>query len=141
MAPTGEISGTVLEDHSTRLDNICAMANINITYVGLDGEVRSDMSETGKYGQTYIGPAAGILVHVRSRDTGEPTACTLPLTTNSTADHKLPVSEPWIALIKRGECDFAEKVRHALRYNASAVLIYNHLESPNLDKMSIPADL
>ena len=140
MAPTGEISGTILEDHNMGL-NTCVMAYINTTYVGLDGEIRSDTSETGKYGETYIGSAVGILVHVRSRDTGEPTACSLPLTTNSTADHKLPISEPWIALIKRGNCDFAVKVRHALRYNATAVLIYNDRESPNLDKMSIPPEL
>ena len=140
MAPTGEISGTILEDNSMGL-NTCVMAYLNVTYVGLDGEIRSDTSETGKYGETYIGPAVGTLIHVRSRDTGESTACFLPLVTNSTADHKLPSSEPWIALIKRGGCDFAVKVRNALRYNASAVLIYNDRESPNLDKMSIPPEL
>ena len=140
MAPTGEISGTILEDHNTGL-TLCVMAHINVTYVGLDGEVRSDTSETGKFGETHVGSAAGTLVHVRSRDTGDPTACSLPLGTNSTADHKLPTTEPWVALIKRGNCDFAVKVRHALRYNASAVLIYNDRESPSLDKMSIPPDL
>ncbi|KAG9338621.1 hypothetical protein JZ751_025459 [Albula glossodonta] len=34
-------------------------------------------------------------------------------------------SEPWVALIERGNCTFTEKVQRAARQGASAVLIYN----------------
>ncbi|XP_021928938.1 protein goliath isoform X2 [Zootermopsis nevadensis] len=61
--------------------------------------------------------------------------------TYSTPDGRLPVSEPWIALIKRGQCEFAVKVMNALRNNASAVLVYNDKETHVLDKMRIPPEL
>jgi hypothetical protein len=61
--------------------------------------------------------------------------------TYSTQDQRLPVSEPWIALIKRGQCEFAVKVLNAILSNASAVLIYNDKETHILDKMSIPPEL
>jgi hypothetical protein len=79
-----------------------------------------------------------VLIHVRSKDSKEPTACELPLITDSTPDGKLPVSEPWIALIKRGDCEFGVKVRNAIASNASAVLVYNHVEATGLERMSIP---
>jgi hypothetical protein len=61
--------------------------------------------------------------------------------TYSTPDGRLPVSEPWIALVKRGQCEFAAKIINAIRSNASAVLVYNDKETHVLDKMSIPSDL
>jgi hypothetical protein len=48
------------------------------------------------------------------------------------------VSEPWIALIKRGDCEFGVKVKNAIDSNASAVLVYNNEEATALDRMSIP---
>jgi hypothetical protein len=105
------------------------------------GMLHSDNTESGKYGESYVGPAYGVLIHVRSVGTDEPTACTLPLITYSTSDGRLPVSEAWIALIKRGQCEFGVKVMNALRSNASAVIVYNDKETSVLDRMSIPPDL
>ena len=115
-------------------------AYINTTYIS-NGIVYSDNTESGKYGETYVGPAYGVLIHVRSGSNKDPTACTLPLITSSTQDGTLPVSEPWIALIKRGECDFGVKVKNAILSNASAVLVYNDLDANSLETMRIPSDL
>ncbi|XP_069696932.1 E3 ubiquitin-protein ligase goliath-like isoform X2 [Periplaneta americana] len=140
MAPAGEMSGpSVLEDHGFGPSG-CVNAFINVTYNASSGMFHSDSSESGKYGETLVGPASGILVHVRSHGTDDPTGCSMPLTTLSSADGKLP-SEPWIALIRRGQCDFAVKVHNAIRSNASAVLVYNDRDASSLDKMSIPAEL
>jgi hypothetical protein len=106
-----------------------------------NGVLHSENTESGKYGETYVGPAYGVLIHVRSMSTGEPTACTFPLMTYSTQDHRLPVTEPWIALIKRGQCEFAVKVINAMLSNASAVLVYNDKETHILGKMGIPPEL
>ncbi|KAB1253640.1 E3 ubiquitin-protein ligase RNF133 [Camelus dromedarius] len=39
--------------------------------------------------------------------------------------------KPWIALIERGNCTFAEKIQIAGRRNADAVVIYNGPETDN----------
>lgn len=140
VSPSGQRPAWYLEELS--LDNSsCMYAYINTTYIN-NGVVYSDNTESGRYGETYVGPAYGVLIHVRSGSNNDPTACTLPLITSSTQDGTLPVSEPWIALIKRGECDFGVKVKNAVLSNASAVLVYNDLEtSSGLEKMRIPSDL
>ena len=120
--------------------SICIYAYINTTYNTSDGAVHSEDKESGKFGETYVGPAYGVLIHVRSEWNENPTACTPPLITHSTEDGKLPVSEPWIALIKRGECEFGEKVKNAIHSSASAVIVYNDREATDLDRMSIPAE-
>ena len=39
-------------------------------------------------------------------------------------------SQPWIALVKRGECDYVQKVKIATeKYNASAVIVYDNLDA------------
>lgn len=141
MSRAGDLTTAFrLGDHNIRTGS-CIYAYINTTYNMSDGVLHSDNTESGKYGESYVGPASGVLIHVRSKRTGDPTACTWPLITYSTPDHRLPVSEPWIALVKRGECEFAVKVLNALLSNASAVLIYNDKETHILDKMSIPPEL
>jgi hypothetical protein len=115
-------------------------ADINTTYNKNNDVVHSAYPEYGKYGETYIGPAYGVLIHLRSKFSEDPTACDPPLVTHSTPDRTLPVSEPWIALIKRGECAFGVKVKNAIHSNASAVLVYNDRDATFLDKMSIPPE-
>ena len=36
-----------------------------------------------------------------------------------------PKEGPWIALIKRGDCTFSQKIRNAESLNASGVLVYD----------------
>jgi len=115
-------------------------AYINITHNANNGAVHSENKESGKFGETSVGSAYGLLIHVRSGQSGDPTACNLPLVTSSTTDGKLPVSEQWIALIQRGKCDFGDKVKNAIRSNASAVIVYNDHDATELDRMSIPPE-
>lgn len=140
VSPSGQRPAWYFEEHNLETGS-CIYAYINTTYNMSNGVLHSDNMESGKYGETYVGPAYGVLIHVRSESDAQPTACTLPLITYSTQDHTLPVSEPWIALIKRGHCEFAVKVMNAIRSNASAVLVYNDKETNVLDRMSIPSEL
>ncbi|XP_063046880.1 RING finger protein 148-like [Engraulis encrasicolus] len=70
--------------------------------------------ECGLYGQhSPLLAESGLLVLPNE----DPLACN-HTTFNAT-------QTPWIALIKRGNCTYTEKVNAAKRYNASAVVIYN----------------
>lgn len=110
-------------------------AYLNITYMDHETKrFRTEKSEIGKFGDGRVGPAAGVLVHVSSWE-GDHTGCAAPLR-SSWGKGALP-GEPWIALVKRGQCNFEVKVENAFRHNASAVLVYNDRESPNLDKMKL----
>jgi hypothetical protein len=138
VSPSGQRPVWYLEEP---LDTgICTYAYINITYNTSDGAVHSEDKESGKFGETSVGSAYGLLIHVRSEFNQNPTACTPPLITHSTEDGKLPVSEPWIALIKRGECDFGDKMKNAIHSNAFAVIVYNDREATDLDRMRIPPE-
>ena len=43
-----------------------------------------------------------------------------------------PKDGPWIALIKRGNCTFSQKIKNAESLNASGVLVYDHDSGANL---------
>ncbi|XP_045504825.1 protein goliath-like isoform X2 [Colias croceus] len=128
------------------------IANINITYEDEHGEIFNDTSEvrkthfasqfTGKYGEGYIGSARGMAVHVRARGPDgehDHTGCKWPLLSVAAPHDPLP-SEPWIAVIRRGSCNFEIKVQNAWRANASAVLIYNDRDTTLLEKMKLSTD-
>lgn len=108
-------------------------AYINITYRDAFGRLHSDKSEIGKFGESHVGYAVGILVHVRSSD-GDMTGCHMPL--KPSHGRTFP-REPWIALVKRGGCVFENKVNNAVAMNASGIIVYNDRESNNLDKMKL----
>lgn len=137
MPPSGRLPHAWPEDPSLDTSS-CRYANINTTYNNSNTVIHTAYPESGKYHDTYIAPVYGVLIHVRSKGSNEPTACVPPLITKSTPDRTLPVSEPWIALIKRGDCEFGVKVKNAIDSNASAVLVYNNEEATALDRMSIP---
>jgi hypothetical protein len=139
MPPSGRLPPSWFDDPSLDIGS-CRYANINTTYITNDGVVHAEHPESGKFGETYVGPASGVLIHVRSKKNGEPTACQPPLITYSTPDSTLPVSEPWIALIKRGDCEFGDKVRNAIHSNAAAVLVYNDADETSLTRMIIPPE-
>ncbi|XP_063927590.1 E3 ubiquitin-protein ligase goliath-like [Zophobas morio] len=115
-------------------------AYLNVSRMTDEGWVW-DKTEVGRYGGGYVGPAYGLLVHVSAK--GHPddhTGCTLPLQ-SSRADRRLPPpGEPWIALVKRGRCNFEVKVENAFRSNAAGVLVYNDRDSSTLDKMKLSSD-
>ncbi|MCI4379848.1 hypothetical protein PGIGA_G00233110 [Pangasianodon gigas] len=71
--------------------------------------------ECGRYGsESPLKQASGIVVL--------PNSDSLACQPNTTFTIK---EEPWIALIKRGNCTYAEKIQVAQREGASAVVIYN----------------
>ncbi|XP_041970117.1 protein goliath-like [Aricia agestis] len=116
------------------------VANINITYEDEHGVIYSETSESGKYGEGFVGSARGVAVHVRSRDSAhDHSGCKWPLLSAATPDLPLP-AEPWVAVIRRGSCNFEIKVQNAWRSNASAVLIYNDRDAPGLEKMKLSTD-
>ncbi|XP_047508320.1 protein goliath-like isoform X1 [Pieris napi] len=129
------------------------IANINITYEDEHGEMFTDTSEvrkkhyvlhysSGKYGEGIVSNAHGIAVHVRGRGpqgAHDHTGCQPPLISTAAPTQPLP-TEPWIAVIRRGSCNFEIKVQNAWKANASAVLIYNDRDTPMLEKMKLSTD-
>lgn len=89
----------------------------------------------------FLGSAFGELVHVTSRvRPDDHTGCQVPFA-SSRSDKTLPApGTPWIALIKRGRCNFENKVENAFRSNAAGVLVYNDRDSATLDKMKLSSD-
>ncbi|KOB67151.1 putative goliath E3 ubiquitin ligase, partial [Operophtera brumata] len=65
---------------------------------------------SGKYGEGFIGSSRGIAVHVRAKDADgahDHTGCMWPLWSVAT-NETLP-KEPWVAVIRRGNCNFEIK--------------------------------
>lgn len=44
--------------------------------------------------------------------------------------------KPWVALIRRGECNFEAKINNAYSHNATAVIIYDNTDSDEAVRMS-----
>lgn len=59
---------------------------------------------------------------------------------SSRSNRQLPPPGTWIALIKRGGCNFEIKVENAFRSNAAGVLVYNDRDSELLDKMKLSSE-
>lgn len=114
-------------------------AFLNITYVNrVTGELVSEKSDLGKFGDAHESVVRGVLIHVRSGSYAaneDPfTGCSFPL---KASYGWLPVNEPWIALIKRGGCSFQQKMENAYNSNASGFIVYNDKESTTLEKMKL----
>lgn len=117
-----------------------SLALIQISYKNEHGEMYEEASESGKYGEGYVGFAEGVAVLVQAAyaDGGEHdhTGCTWPLLNAADPAEPLP-SEPWIAVMRRGSCNFEIKVQNAWKSNASAALIYNDRDTTVLEKMKL----
>lgn len=114
-------------------------AFLNITYVNrVTGELVSEKSDLGKFGDAHESVVSGVLIHVRSKyDTANEdpfTGCGFPL---KASYGWLPMNEPWIALVKRGGCSFQQKMENAYKSNASGFIVYNDKESTTLEKMKL----
>lgn len=140
--PEDWVSGSPFS-HFTADDSradIFTSAYLNVTFLTEEGW-KWDKTDVGRYGGGYVGPAFGELIHVTSRvRPDDHTGCQLPLG-SSRADRSLPSpGTPWVALIKRGRCNFENKVENAFRSNAAGVLVYNDRDSATLDKMKLSSD-
>lgn len=113
------------------------LAYLNYSYTDSNNAVNQEGDLIGKYGEGRILNRTGLLVHVTKSDNpNDHTGCTNDW--NGTLGAPLPAQGvQWIALIKRGNCNFEEKVKHAYSRGAAAVIIYNDKDDPRLDKMKI----
>lgn len=119
-----------------RLAEQFVLAYVNYSYVAPDGQEVHFAEEKGKYGEGRIFNVRGLLVHVTSRyDELDHTACSPHI--RGTRGRELPPPGTWVALIKRGKCNFEDKVKHAWMHKALGVIVYNDRDSSNLDKMKI----
>lgn len=89
-----------------------------------------NLGELGRYATTSpVHPISGRIIHVQGED-GTNHGCTIPV-------NNPPNGKPWVALIQRGECKFREKIiNSAVFNNATAVVIYNHLDEDKLITMT-----
>lgn len=112
-------------------------AFINYTYTNGDGKMISISNDQAKYGEGQIKNVGGRLIHLTNEfNHDDHSACTPEI--RGTHGDELPMPGiPWIALIRRGNCTFEEKVRHAFIKRAIGVIIYNDRETNVLDKMKI----
>lgn len=113
-----------------------ALAFINYTYTRPDGHQVVYAQETAKYGEGQISAVSGPLIHITAKDHTDHTGCVCN-ELRGTNGEPLPTGRGWIALIKRGECKFDEKVACVYRNGAIGAIVYDFKEVPSLDKMKI----
>lgn len=85
-----------------------------------------------------LGPitsVSGLLVHVTNvKNKSDHTACSNEIL--GTGGKPLPLKD-WIALIKRGDCKFDDKIRYVHGHGAIGAIVYDFKDVPSLDKMKI----
>jgi len=122
-------------------------AFLNISYFDKNrGVFHTEKTETGRYSTSTPNDFWGTVVPLISNLTVsskknlsvhyETNGCSGPFVRN------WPQDKPWIALIKRGDCTFSQKIQSAESLNASGVLIYDHESgSTGLQSMKVSPGL
>ncbi|XP_071442205.1 RING finger protein 150 isoform X2 [Hetaerina americana] len=109
------------------LEEVYTTAWLTVTYQDpLTNHTFQESKELGKYGEGLLGNFTGVLVHVGMD--GNDKGCHPPL------KDTLPL-EPWVALIRRGDCNFDVKVENAYQANAAGVIVFDDRDTTNLSKM------
>jgi len=129
-------------------------AFLNISFFDKNrGVYHTEKTETGRYSTNVPKDFYGTVVPLVSNFTVvqtenksdlpdihyEITGCSGPFVKN------WPKEGPWIALIKRGDCTFSQKIKNAESLNASGVLVYDqdsgsgNLQSMKVSQSSIPS--
>ncbi|XP_026175489.1 E3 ubiquitin-protein ligase RNF128a [Mastacembelus armatus] len=92
-------------------------AVVEINYVNSNNDTVDKYCECGVYGRSSpLEKAVGIVTLPK----GDPKGCGPDPVYNRNSS-----SPPWIALVKRGNCTFTEKINGAKRQGASGVVVYN----------------
>uniref|UniRef100_UPI0037E86783 RING finger protein 148-like n=1 Tax=Semicossyphus pulcher TaxID=241346 RepID=UPI0037E86783 len=92
-------------------------AVVDISYANSNNQTVDKYCECGMYGRNSpLEKASGIVTLPK----GDPKGCGPDPVYN-----RNETSPPWIALIKRGNCTFSEKINAAKRQGAAGVLVYN----------------
>ncbi|XP_028600199.2 RING finger protein 150 [Podarcis muralis] len=114
-------------------------AFVNITYPdpgggggGAGGELRSEKTECGRYGE-----------HSPKHDVWGQVVMTSAAADRLACDPNARFAVPgpgkiWIALIPKGNCTYKDKIRHAAAQNASAVVVYNVGSSNANETITMP---
>ncbi|KAM9410796.1 E3 ubiquitin-protein ligase RNF128a [Pholidichthys leucotaenia] len=98
-------------------------AEMRLTYSDSNNNTVDTSCECGLFGRdSPVKLASGIV----TLPVGDPLGCGSGDIYNRSSS-----SLPWIALVKRGNCTFAEKINAAKRQGAAAVVVYNHDSSGN----------
>ncbi|XP_008274311.1 E3 ubiquitin-protein ligase RNF128a [Stegastes partitus] len=92
-------------------------AMVEVSYVNRNNETVDRYCECGVYGRnSLLDKASGIVTLPK----GDPKGCGPDAVYSRNSS-----SPPWIAMVKRGNCTFAEKINAAKRQGAVAVVVYN----------------
>ncbi|XP_053966725.1 E3 ubiquitin-protein ligase goliath [Anastrepha ludens] len=127
----------ILATEDRILIDVYNYAYLNYTYRNEYGkwEKVSFAEEKARYGEGKVLNREGILVHVSQvGDKTDDTACSSDI--SGTNGNDFP-PHGWIALVRRGQCTFEEKVKNVYAHGAGAVIIYNDKQVSNLEKMQI----
>lgn len=93
--------------------------------------------EKARYGEGKILSVRGELVHISdAMDVKDDSACSSDI--RGTRGKPLPINGVnWVALVRRGQCTFEEKVKNVHAKGAIGVIIYNDRTVLHLEKMQI----
>lgn len=114
------------------------LAFINMSWFeGQESRWSEDLQERSKYGMGRVMDVEGRLIHVTDASNDKDHyGCNSSL--RDSFGHPLEeIPTPWIALIRRGRCDFEKKIMHVFRARAIGVIIYNNVSGSELNYMKI----
>lgn len=118
-------------------NDIFVLAFINYTYVNSEGKEVHFSEEKAKYGEGRVKNVMGKVVHITNyEDHSDHTACSDRIRGTNGRDLP-PLGTPWIALVRRGNCPFDDKVKNVYAYRAAGVIVYNDRNETVLNKMKI----
>lgn len=115
------------------------LAFINISWLLQDRETKwkEDLQERSKYGMGRVMDVEGRLVHVTDTTNSQDHSGCNDTLVDSFGFPLEKIQQPWIALIKRGGCDFEKKIMNVYKRKASGVIIYNNVSGSELNYMKI----
>lgn len=137
----------VTSKNEPRLDNFLEITDANryitLAFINMSWFERSetkwkeDLQERSKYGMGRVMDVEGRLIHITDAiNDKDHSACNDSL--RDSFNHPLElIGVPWIALIKRGGCDFEKKIMNVYKHKASGVIIYNNVSGSELNYMKI----
>uniref|UniRef100_A0A182PSD2 RING-type domain-containing protein n=1 Tax=Anopheles epiroticus TaxID=199890 RepID=A0A182PSD2_9DIPT len=113
------------------------LAYLNYSFTGSDGHMVEFGGESAKYGEGRVLNRSGLLVHItNTANHSDHTGCSKQW--SGTLGETIPERDVhWIALVRRGACNFEDKVKHAYERGAAGVIIYNDKNDTKLEKMKI----
>lgn len=137
----------VTSKNEPRLDNLLEITDANrfvtLAFINISWFERSeikwkeDLQERSKYGMGRVMDVEGRLIHITdATNDKDHSACNDSL--RDSFGHSLDsIAVPWVALIKRGSCDFEKKIMNVYKHKASGVIIYNNISGSELNYMKI----